>query len=149
MEQRYANEIVGANMRLTDVAAAVGREQLKKLDGWNKQRRANAEFLSAELQHVTTPPTAEGCEHVFHQYTIRVASGRDAVQAGLQERGVGSAVYYPTPIHQLKPYRDTQHGDLPETARAADEVLSLPVHPGLMGGELTRIVDAVNELTTR
>jgi dTDP-4-amino-4,6-dideoxygalactose transaminase len=149
MEQRYANEIVGANMRLTDVAAAVGREQLKKLDGWNKQRRANAEFLSAELQHVTTPPTAEGCEHVFHQYTIRVASGRDAVQAGLQERGVGSAVYYPTPIHQLKPYRDMQHGDLPETARAADEVLSLPVHPGLRGGELTRIVDAVNELTTR
>ena len=147
MEQRYANEIVGANMRLTDVAAAVGREQLKKLDGWNKQRRANAEFLSAGLKHVVTPPTEDGCEHVFHQYTIRVSSGRDEVQAGLKERGIGSAVYYPTPIHLLKPYRGQQQGELPETMRAAEEVLSLPVYPGLDENQLTRIVDAVNELT--
>ena len=152
MEQRYANEIVGANMRLTDVAAAIGRVQLTKLSGWNEQRQANASILSDGLKHVVTPAIASRATHVFHQYTIRVPSGRDEVQAGLTERGIGSAVYYPTPIHLLKPYLPGNHAgnrdwDLPETMRAADEVLSLPVHPGLTEDELARIVDAVNELT--
>jgi dTDP-4-amino-4,6-dideoxygalactose transaminase len=89
---------------------------------------------------------------VFHQYTIRVREGRDEVQAGLTERGIGSAVYYPTPIHLLKPYLPGNHEgnrdwDLPETMRASAEVLSLPVYPGLTDDELGRIVDAVNELT--
>jgi perosamine synthetase len=74
------------------------------------------------------------------------------VQAGLKERGIGSAVYYPTPIHLLKPYLPGNHPgnrdwELPETMRAADEVLSLPVYPGLTEQELSRIVDAVNEFT--
>jgi dTDP-4-amino-4,6-dideoxygalactose transaminase len=151
MEQRYANEIVGANMRLTDVAAAIGRAQLAKLDGWNQKRRDNAQFLSSGLKSVTTPPVAPGATHVYHQYTVRVASGRDELQAGLKERGIGSAVYYPTPIHLLKPYLPGSHPanrdwELPQTMRAADEVLSLPVFPGLTDGELSRIVDAVNEL---
>jgi dTDP-4-amino-4,6-dideoxygalactose transaminase len=77
-----------------------------------------------------------------------VAGDRDAVQAVLAERGVGSAVYYPTPIHRLRPYLgpDGSPGDwrLPETDRAALEVLSLPVFPSLTGGELDRIVEAVN-----
>jgi dTDP-4-amino-4,6-dideoxygalactose transaminase len=153
MEQRYANEVVGANMRLTDVAAAIGRAQLTKLAGWNEQRQANAARLSAGLKHVGVPPVAPKATHVFHQYTIRVRDGRrDAVQAGLTERGIGSAVYYPTPIHLLRPYLPGAHPanrdwDLPETMRAADEVLSLPVWPGLTDEELGRIVDAVNELT--
>ncbi len=153
MEQRYANEIVGANMRLTDVAAAIGREQLKKLAGWNEQRQANAAFLSKGLTSVVTPAVAPEATHVFHQYTIRVRDGRrDEVQAGLTERGIGSAVYYPTPIHLLKPYVPGTHPgnrdwDLPETMRAADEALSLPVWPGLTEDDLGRIVDAVNELT--
>lgn len=152
MEQRYANEIVGANMRLTDVAAGIGRVQLAKLEGWNKQRQANAAFLSDGLRHVVVPPVAPEATHVFHQFTIRVRSGRDDVQAGLTARGIGSAVYYPTPIHLLKPYLPGHHAanrdwDLPETMRAADEVLSLPVYPGLSDEELGRIVDAVNELT--
>ena len=152
MEQRYANEIVGANMRLTDVAAAVGRAQLTKLAGWNEQRRTNAEALSKGLQHVVTPLTAPQATHVFHQYTIRVPEGRDKVQKGLTERGVGSAVYYPTPIHLLKPYlpgsRDgNRDWDLPETMKAAAEVLSLPVYPGLTDDQLGRVVEAVNDLT--
>jgi dTDP-4-amino-4,6-dideoxygalactose transaminase len=161
MEQRYANEVVGANMRLTDVAAAVGREQLKKLDGWTEQRRSNAAVLNDGLKGVVTPPEAEGARHVYHQYTIRVADGRDELQAGLKEHGIGSAVYYPTPIHLLKPYRPGFTGlhhqaatgnrdwDLPQTMRAADEVLSLPVFPGLSDAELQRIIDAVNEVAGR
>jgi perosamine synthetase len=148
MEQRYANEIVGANMRLTDVAAAVGRVQLTQLPDWTEKRRANAAYLSAHLSGVEIPAVPPGWQHVYHQYTIRVAGDRDAFQAALAERGVGSAVYYPTPIHRLRPYltEDGRVGDwkLPETDRAAGEVLSLPVFPSLTAAELDRIVDAVN-----
>jgi perosamine synthetase len=148
MEQRYANEIVGANMRLTDVAAAIGRVQLSQLAGWTATRRANAAYLSANLSGVETPAVPPGWEHAYHQYTIRVTGDRDAFQAGLADRGVGSAVYYPTPIHRLRPYltEDGRVGDwkLPETDRAAAEVLSLPVFPTLTAAELEQIVEAVN-----
>ena len=150
MEQRYANEIVGANMRLTDVAAAIGRQQLRRLEGWNDRRRANAAHLTSHLVGVKPPLEPAGCRHVFHQYTIRVPDGRDPLQAHLTSRGVGSAVYYPTPIHRLKPYliepgRPDPRWELPETDRAADEVLSIPVHPSLSQEELQQVVDAVND----
>ncbi|WP_433466298.1 DegT/DnrJ/EryC1/StrS family aminotransferase [Spirillospora sp. CA-128828] len=147
MEQRYANEIVGANMRLTDVAAAIGREQLKRLGGWTERRRANAEFLDAKITAAVTPPVAPGARHVYHQYTVRVEE-RAAVQRYLDERQIGNAVYYPTPVHRLRPYlkdgRPDPRWDLPETERAAAEVLSLPVHPTLTEDELARVADGVN-----
>jgi perosamine synthetase len=151
MEQRYANEIVGANMRMTDVAAAIGRVQLRQLPEWTERRRRNAKFLDAEIDGVVTPPVAAGAGHVYHQYTVRVPAGRDAAQRRLAARGVGSAVYYPTPIHRLRPYLDADGrppGDphLPETDRAAAEVLSLPVHPSLGDRSLERIAAAVNAL---
>ncbi|WP_233510159.1 DegT/DnrJ/EryC1/StrS family aminotransferase [Actinomadura craniellae] len=149
MEQRYANEIVGANMRMTDVAAAIGREQLKRLPEWTERRRANAAVLDSKITSVETPPVAAGARHVYHQYTVRIAGDRDAAQRHLADRGVQSAVYYPTPIHRLLPYlgADGKPGwELPETDRAAAEVLSLPVHPTLTGDDLGRIADAVNGL---
>ncbi|GAB1645403.1 DegT/DnrJ/EryC1/StrS family aminotransferase [Krasilnikovia sp. MM14-A1259] len=146
MEQRYANEIVGANVRMTDVAAAVGREQLRQLPEWTRQRRANAKYLDAAITRAVTPAVADGAYHVYHQYTVRVRGDRDAVQQGLRERGVGSAVYYPTPIHRLRPYVNAEgvRGPLPETDRAAREVLSLPVFPSLTEAELARIATAVD-----
>jgi dTDP-4-amino-4,6-dideoxygalactose transaminase len=147
MEQRYQNEIVGANMRMTDVAAAIGREQLKQLPGWTEQRRANAKFLDSRITTVRTPPVADGVRHVYHQYTVRVPHDRDAVRDRLAAKGVGSEVYYPTPIHRLKPFLKAGSGwDLPETERAAAEVLSLPVHPSLTENDLDRIAGAVNTL---
>ncbi|MFB7217349.1 DegT/DnrJ/EryC1/StrS family aminotransferase [Streptomyces sp. NPDC002596] len=156
MEQRYANEIVGFNVRMTDVAAAIGRVQLRSLDTWTQQRRANAAALDAGLRGVVTPPVAEGAEHVYHQYTIRVsaASGkdRDTVSRELQERGIGNAVYYPTPVHRLAPFQTGEKvlgyaaGDLPETERAAAEALSIPVHPMLTPQELDRLTATVNEV---
>ncbi|WP_406000893.1 DegT/DnrJ/EryC1/StrS family aminotransferase [Streptomyces sp. NBC_00829] len=153
MEQRYANEIVGANMRMTDVAAAVGRVQLSKLGGWTEQRIANAAYLTEHITapNLQTPTVAEGARHIYHQYTIRVSGDRDAAMAKLTEAGVGNAVYYPTPIHRLKPYWEPdqkagRNWDLPETERAAAEVVSLPVHPSLSAEDLERIVTAVNEL---
>jgi dTDP-4-amino-4,6-dideoxygalactose transaminase len=148
MEQRYANEIVGANMRLTDVAAAIGRVQLAQLPEWTDQRQANAKFLDSRITEVVTPPVADGARHVYHQYTVRVRGDRDAAQKVLAERGVGNAVYYPTPIHRLRPFLgpDGQPGpwDLPETERAAAEVISLPIFPSLTPEQLERIADAAN-----
>ncbi|GAA4233736.1 DegT/DnrJ/EryC1/StrS family aminotransferase [Actinomadura meridiana] len=148
MEQRYANEIVGANMRLTDVAAAVGREQLKRLAEWTERRIANARFLDAKITGAVTPPVADGARHVYHQYTVRVPD-RDAVERHLVEREIGCAVYYPTPVHRLRPFlkdgAPDPRWDLPETDRAAAEVLSLPVHPKLTEDDLARVADAVNE----
>jgi len=153
MEQRYQNEIVGANMRLTDVAAAIGRVQLGRLDGWTERRRANAAYLDANLEGVAVPPVSEGARHVYHQYTIRVPDDRDAFRAGLEELGIGNAVYYPIPIHKLRPYltEDGEVGDwkLPETDRAAGEVVSLPIFPGLTRDHLDRIVAGVNAVAVK
>ncbi|GGL08781.1 DegT/DnrJ/EryC1/StrS family aminotransferase [Mangrovihabitans endophyticus] len=149
MEQRYQNEIVGANMRMTDVSAAIGRVQLGQLAEWTQRRRDNAAHLDARLTGVRPPAVATGARHVYHQYTVRVPGDRAAAQAVLADRGVGSAVYYPTPIHRLRPFlaadRTVGEWKLPETDRAAGEVLSLPVYPGLTTAELDRIADAVND----
>ncbi|MEU3653716.1 DegT/DnrJ/EryC1/StrS family aminotransferase [Streptomyces sp. NPDC032161] len=156
MEQRYANEIVGFNVRMTDVAAAIGRVQLRSLPAWTRQRRANAAVLDAGLRGVVTPPVAEGAEHVYHQYTIRIGaeSGKDRETASreLLERGIGNAVYYPTPVHRLAAFRTGEKvlghtaGELPETERAAAEALSIPVHPMLTPQELDRLTATVNEV---
>ncbi|WP_328630867.1 DegT/DnrJ/EryC1/StrS family aminotransferase [Streptomyces sp. NBC_00356] len=145
MEQRYANEIVGANLRMTDVAAAVGRVQLTQLPLWTEQRRANAKVLDSRIEGLATPHVADGARHVYHQYTVAVPYGRrDAVRQELAAEGIGSAVYYPTPIHRLTPFRDPAGPSLPETDRAAASVLSLPVHPTLGQGDLERIARAVS-----
>ncbi|WP_193611198.1 DegT/DnrJ/EryC1/StrS family aminotransferase [Nocardioides lijunqiniae] len=150
MEQRYANEVVGTNTRMTDVAAAIGRTQLARLEGWTEQRRDNAEVLDAgvgSIDGVTVPPVPADYRHVYHQYTIRVAEDRDGVSERLRELGIGNAVYYPTPIHRLTPFLKDGAPDprweLPETERAALEALSLPVHPSLAKDDLDRIVEGV------
>jgi len=148
MEVRYQNEIVGANMRMTDVSAAIGRVQLTRLGEWTEQRRANAARFDAAIKTVTVPPVppvAAGARHIYHQYTVRVPEGRDAALEQLNAAGVGSAVYYPVPIHKLAPYAHIE-AELPETDRAAAEVLSLPIHPALSEGDLDRIVEAVHSL---
>jgi dTDP-4-amino-4,6-dideoxygalactose transaminase len=143
MEKRYENEVVGFNTRMTDIHAAIGRVQLGKLPAWTAKRQANAAFLNEHLEGVVTPVTAPGAVHVFHQYTIRVVDhDRDAFAAELEKRGVGSGVYYPTPIHLLPSFR--LEVDLPVTETATTQVLSLPVYPALTDGELETIVDAVN-----
>lgn len=144
MEQRYENEVVGLNNRMTDLHAAIGRVQLQKLPTWTTKRRRNAKFLDQSLTGVTTPPVAAGARHVYHQYTIRVSGDRDQFQARLAERGVGSGAYYPTPTHALPSFGLAL--DLPETTRAAAEVLSLPVYPALTDAELTTVAEAVKSV---
>ena len=135
MEKQYENEVVGFNARMSDIHAAIGRVQLTKVDAWTAKRRQNAVVLDeglAGVAGVTTPKVADGAVHVYHQYTIRVDAGeRDRLRRALaDEHNVGSGVYYPIPNHRLPSLTKYAPGlDLPETEKAAREVLSLPVHP--------------------
>lgn len=147
MRRRYYHEELGFNFRMTDVHAAIGLAQLSKLETFNAARRTNAQYLSEHLRGVITPVVPSDRTHVFHQYTVRVPNGkRDPLRAYLAERGIGSEIYYPVPIHRQEVYvRLGYHLSLPEAERAAAEVLSLPVHPGLTRADLEMIVAAVNE----
>jgi perosamine synthetase len=152
MRRRYYHDELGFNFRMTDVHAAIGLEQLKKLENRNDQRRANARFLSTHLKGVIVPIEQEGYTHVYHQYTVRVPGGkRDALRTFLQENGVGSEIYYPVPVHKQPFYTGELGYDitLPEAEMAATEVLSLPVHPALTQSDLDLIVAKVNEFTAR
>lgn len=146
MERRYANEIPGLNNRMTDLAAAIGRVQLTRLLDWNDRRRAIAARYDAGLRGLVTPVTGPGNSHVFHQYTVRVGV-RDEVLRTVVDAGVGAAVYYPTPTHRLPAFMTGD--DLPATDRAAEEVMSLPVHPRLSDAEVDRVIDVVNEAVAR
>lgn len=151
--ERYRHEILGYNFRLTDLAAALGRAQLARLDGFNEARRRNAAVLNEGLRGtpgVRLPQERERCKHVYHQYTIRVEQDRDAMQERLRELGVGTAVHYPIPVHRQPLYRDHGYGldSLPCAVLAANQVLSLPVHPGLTDSDLQRIIDSVRQAAT-
>jgi dTDP-4-amino-4,6-dideoxygalactose transaminase len=141
--------MLGYNMRLTDLAAAVGLVQLEKLKEWNSTRRANAAYLSEHLSKingVVTPKIRADAEHVFHQYTIRIPD-RDNSAQKLREKGVGVGIHYPTPIHKQPLYQDLGYYDaLPFAETACREVLSLPVHPSLNRDDLDCIIQAVASL---
>lgn len=154
MQKQYENEVIGFNARMTDIHAAIGRVQLTKVDAWTAKRQANAAVLNEGLSGVAgvrVPKVHEAAVHVYHQYTVRLDSAeRDRVQVALKdEHGVGSGVYYPIPNHRLPSLAPFAPGlDLPETERAASEVLSLPVHPSLSESDLERIINAMVAVTT-
>jgi dTDP-4-amino-4,6-dideoxygalactose transaminase len=146
MHVRYHHEVIGYNFRMTDIAAAIGLAQLPKLPGYNERRRAIAARYDAELRGVITPSAAAGVTHVFHQYTIRV-NRRDEFAERLKERGVGSAIYYPIPVHRQAPYVALGYGtaSYPVTDRLTAQVLSIPVHPSLTDDEVASVISTVNE----
>lgn len=145
---RYLHEMLGFNLRMTDIAAAIGLVQLGKLDKFTKARQGNAEMLSARLKGIpglVPAITKDGCTHVFHQYTVR-AKKRDQLAAFLNEKGIGTGVHYPTPIHKQPFYKELGYRDsLPVSEKAVEEVLSLPVHPALSGSDIQKIVETTRE----
>ncbi|WP_309131143.1 DegT/DnrJ/EryC1/StrS family aminotransferase [Brevibacterium sp.] len=152
MERRYENEVVGFNYRMTDVHAAIGRAQLQQVAEWTAVRQSNAAALDDGLVGVVTPPVPEGRKHVYHQYTVRIdgasADDRNQIANVLKdEHNIGTGVYYPVPNHRLPSLVDfAPELELPTTERAAEECLSLPVHPRLGKGDLERIVNGVNSV---
>jgi dTDP-4-amino-4,6-dideoxygalactose transaminase len=145
---RYYHDILGYNFRLTDLHAAVGLAQLRKLEQFNAARQRNAEFLNRHLQNVITPQVPAGQTHVWHQYTIRLThTDRDAAIEKLKAQDVGSAVFYPVPVYRQKVYLDRGYNEfLTVTEEVTKQVLSLPVHPALSPTDLETIVDAVASL---
>lgn len=142
-EGRYNHVEVGHNFRLTSIAAAMGRVQLEKLPAFNRARRENARRLTGALADadVVTPTEPDGRRHVYNQYTIRTED-RDGLAAHLDEHGVGTGIYYRTPIHEQPIYESTE-AVAPIAERLADRVLSLPVHPGVSESDVETIATTV------
>jgi len=146
---QYVHEALGYNFRMTNLCAAIGIPQLGRLPEWTQKRRENAGFFARELQGVLLPEVRPGCQHVYHQYTVRAPAGRarDDMVRTLTERGVGARVYYPTPIHKQPIIAALGYGDveLPVSEGLAKTVFSLPVHPHLSPEELAFVAREVNQ----
>ncbi|MFL5681364.1 MAG: DegT/DnrJ/EryC1/StrS family aminotransferase [Chloroflexota bacterium] len=152
MRTRYQFEMLGYNFRLTDVAAAIGLVQLGKLDRNTAARQAIAGRYSEAFDDlpVRTPVTPAGRVHVFHQYTLGVGEGRDAILDELRGAGIGADVYYPLPVHRQEYIQERGlHADLPVTDRAAATTLALPIFPGLTADEEATVVAAVRDAVGR
>ena len=146
----YEHARLGHNYRMTSIAAAIGRAQLERLPHWVEDRRLNASRLTEALDGVVgidAPVEPDGAEHAYHQYTVRCAN-REHFKEHLEDAGVDSGVYYPIPIHKLGAY-DGYDVETPVAERAADEVLSLPVHPYLSNADIDRITDAIEAPQSR
>ncbi len=151
--EKYLHQILGFNFRMTDIAAACGISQMRKLDELNEKRIRNAAFLAGQLtgiEGLAIPIVGPERKHVFHQFTVRVTSrfglSRDELAAALKERGIMTGVHYPIPIHKQPLYRNLGYdGCFPVSEQVARETLSLPVHPGLSDQDLRYIVQSLKE----
>ena len=145
--RQYHHDEVGTNSRLDTLQAAALHAKLPFLAGWSEGRRRNAARYAeglAGVPGVRTPSTDRANEHIFHQYTLEV-DRRDALHAFLKEREIGSAVYYPLPLH-LQPcfaHLGYQRGRLPVTEAAADRVLSLPIYPELSRDQQDWVIESI------
>jgi dTDP-4-amino-4,6-dideoxygalactose transaminase len=147
---RYYHPIVGYNARLDEIQAAILRIKLRHLDEWNARRQAIAAQYNELLAggDIITPEIPRGGRHVFYCYAIRVPGGRrDALRAFLTERGIGTQIHYPVPIHmqEAAQFLGYRKGDLPVTEKVAGEVLSLPMFPELTDAQIDRVAASVNE----
>jgi dTDP-4-amino-4,6-dideoxygalactose transaminase len=142
MEKRYENEICGFNFRMTEVNAAIGLEQIKKLHRWTEARQRNASLLNKFIEDIPRQATPIGFEHVYHQYTIILREGRNDLIQELTRENIGCAIYYPTEVHKLPSFNSSIK--LPVTEKATQSVLSLPVHPLLSKSDLKKISRVVN-----
>ena len=153
--ERYEYLELGYNYRMTDMAAALGRAQLARLDAFQAARRANAAFYARELEGIaglSLPVTPAGAVHAYHQYSVLVdaettanGAGRDAVRASLAEEGVSTGIYYPSPLHTQPLFEGLGYGpgDFPVAERLAATILALPIHPRLEAEQREYVVRAL------
>jgi len=150
-EGGYEHVRLGHNFRMTNIAAAIGIEQLEKLPEFLVDRRQNAQRLTEGIDEdiVDLPMVPSDRTHAYHQYTIRTDT-RDALLDHLHDHGVGAKIYYPKCIHQQPAYDSENYEyECPVAEQAAKEVLSLPVHPNLSDEEVESIIDTVNSFDER
>jgi len=154
--KKYYHEELGYNLRMTNIAAAIGRVQLKKLDEWNAKRIENAKLLTERISKIKglTPPYVDPrVKHVFHQYVIRVEEefplSRDELAEKLREKGIGTGIHYPMPIHWQPLYQKLSYPKdiCPNAIEASKKVLSLPVHPAVSREDITYIIQTLKEIS--
>jgi len=148
---KYVHDVVGYTARLNTVNAAIGRIQLKKLDGWNEKRRRNAALydeLLSDLDEVVLPPAGNSyVKPVHHLYVIRVKK-RDELKKWLEDNGIQCAVHYPLPIHLQPIYRQLfkfKGGEHPQSERVSKTCLSIPMYPNLTTDEIRYISEKIHE----
>jgi len=151
--EKYLHTRLGYNYRMTDIVAAIGLVQLKKLEKFNRRRRKNAEFFNVNIQckGLVPPKEMNGVNHVYHQYVVRLTEEfpmkRPEFIDYLTTKGISTAIHYPLPIHRQPMYNLHNDPDpCPISTQLASSVLSLPVHPMLDGKELTYICDVINKV---
>jgi perosamine synthetase len=143
---QYDHRAIGFNLRLTSIGAAIGREQLKKLDDFNRTRMTNAHTLDEGLSGIEgleTPYVDPRAKHVYHQYTIRLSRDRDGFAKRLMENGIDNKVYYPTTIASSPVMKGYVERTFPVAEKTCKEVLSIPVHPMVSQTDLDTIIDGV------
>jgi perosamine synthetase len=155
---KYVHEILGWNLRMTNITAALGRVQLRRLDYLNSKREKNAERLTMGLKNVkgiTTPYVDPRVKHVWNQYVIRIEDNfpltRDELIKYLRDKGVETAVHYPMPVHHQPIYRKLGYREdaCPNAIEASRRVLSLPVHPLLTDEDIDYIVKVIRRVETQ
>lgn len=152
---KYHHHVLGYNSRLDEMQAAILTVKLPHLSTWSENRRKNASYYTEKLnkavgEHVSTPVELDGNYHVFHQYTLRVQK-RDELQAFLKEQGVATMIYYPIPLHLQPVFKELGYteGDLPETEKAAQEALSLPMFPELKQEQQDYVIEKIAEFYSK
>jgi hypothetical protein len=148
--ERYISSEPGVNSRLDELQAGVLRAKLPHLDDANRRRQAIAAIYDAALESgpISPPVRCQRAVHVFHQYVVHVPD-RDRIQAWLRERGIGSSIHYPVPVHQQPAFRESAHlGPLQcrETERVCRSILSIPIYPELTDDQTALVSKALSEL---
>jgi dTDP-4-amino-4,6-dideoxygalactose transaminase len=144
MESQYNYVEVGHNARLTDLQSAIGICQLKGLSQGNTKRKKNADFYNRTLNNVVTQQVPSGHNHVYHQYSIRIKSElRKEFMSSLEDSGIETRIYYPKPLNEIDIYNSNTY--LPACSKLSREIVSIPVHSGLTGGQLKRIASTINQ----
>ncbi len=150
--RRYYHDLIGFNGRLDEIQAAVLRAKLPHLEAWNEQRRTHAALYTELLKDtlVITPVAAPGNLPVYHLYVIR-APERDALQTWLEERGIGTGIHYPVPIHLQNAFNAAggQPGDLPVTESTVSAILSLPMYAELTDEQISYVAEAIKAFYNR
>jgi dTDP-4-amino-4,6-dideoxygalactose transaminase len=148
-KDKYRNYLVGMNGRLDAIQAAILRVKLRFLEGWSEARRTHAKYYNEafrSLDAAQTPYAESGALHIYNQYVLRVPK-RDELQAYLKEHQIGNAIYYPIPLHLQECFEDLGYtaGDLPESEKAAQETIALPVYPELTQEQQDYVIDTIRK----
>jgi len=152
-KEKYRSVMLGYNYRMPEIQAAIGIIQLEKLPKFSAKRRENTRRLTAkisEAENLQPPNEPKGYKHSWYLYTVRLKGAnrkkRDEIVEALRREGIGAEVYYHNPIHLMPYYRKFGRYKLPETEKAAERVLSLPVHPGVTSKQIDFIGESVMHL---